>query len=93
MLDGLDLERVDDIGAARFILNTGPWGWDENVERYEDDAASRARAATCRWSAPIPISSCIIVGRRAICAGAMAQRYEALGGRVRWHGKPYPGGL
>jgi ribonucleotide monophosphatase NagD (HAD superfamily) len=25
-----------------------------------------------------------------ICAGALAQRYEALGGRVRWHGKPYP---
>jgi ribonucleotide monophosphatase NagD (HAD superfamily) len=29
-------------------------------------------------------------GRAAICAGALAQRYEALGGRVRWHGKPYP---
>jgi HAD superfamily hydrolase (TIGR01450 family) len=28
-------------------------------------------------------------GRRAICAGAVAQRYEALGGRVRWHGKPF----
>jgi len=31
------------------------------------------------------------LGRRAICAGAIAQRYEALGGKVRWHGKPYPG--
>jgi ribonucleotide monophosphatase NagD (HAD superfamily) len=29
-------------------------------------------------------------GRRSICAGAVALRYEALGGRVRWHGKPYP---
>jgi ribonucleotide monophosphatase NagD (HAD superfamily) len=29
-------------------------------------------------------------GRPAICAGALAQRYEALGGHVRWHGKPYP---
>ncbi len=24
-----------------------------------------------------------------ICAGTLAQRYEALGGRVRWHGKPF----
>jgi ribonucleotide monophosphatase NagD (HAD superfamily) len=29
-------------------------------------------------------------GRRIICAGALAQRYETLGGRVRWHGKPFP---
>ena len=28
-------------------------------------------------------------GRRIICAGALAQRYEELGGRVRWHGKPF----
>jgi ribonucleotide monophosphatase NagD (HAD superfamily) len=28
-------------------------------------------------------------GRRMFCAGALAQRYEALGGRVRWHGKPF----
>src|SRR5436305_187097 len=27
---------------------------------------------------------------RLIAAGTLAQRYEALGGRVRWHGKPYP---
>jgi ribonucleotide monophosphatase NagD (HAD superfamily) len=26
---------------------------------------------------------------RAICAGALAQRYEEMGGRVRWHGKPF----
>ena len=25
-----------------------------------------------------------------ICAGAIAERYEALGGAVHWHGKPYP---
>jgi ribonucleotide monophosphatase NagD (HAD superfamily) len=28
-------------------------------------------------------------GRPALCAGALAQRYEELGGTVRWHGKPY----
>ena len=30
-------------------------------------------------------------GRRALCAGGLAQHYEReLGGDVRWHGKPYP---
>src|SRR5262249_62073081 len=29
-------------------------------------------------------------GKREICAGALAERYEALGGEVRYHGKPYP---
>jgi ribonucleotide monophosphatase NagD (HAD superfamily) len=29
-------------------------------------------------------------GRPALCAGALAEHYERIGGRVRWHGKPYP---
>lgn len=29
-------------------------------------------------------------GQVMICAGALADAYEALGGRVVWHGKPYP---
>ncbi len=28
-------------------------------------------------------------GRRIICAGMLALRYEELGGRVSWHGKPF----
>jgi ribonucleotide monophosphatase NagD (HAD superfamily) len=28
-------------------------------------------------------------GRAALCAGAIAEQYEAMGGRVRWHGKPH----
>ena len=27
--------------------------------------------------------------RLALCAGALAEEYERLGGRVRWHGKPH----
>jgi ribonucleotide monophosphatase NagD (HAD superfamily) len=29
-------------------------------------------------------------GRLMICAGTLADRYEQLGGRVAWHGKPHP---
>ena len=32
----------------------------------------------------------IHAGAREICAGALAARYEALGGTVRYHGKPHP---
>jgi ribonucleotide monophosphatase NagD (HAD superfamily) len=28
-------------------------------------------------------------GRPALCAGAIAEQYEAMGGKVRWHGKPH----
>ena len=90
VLDGLDLKRVDDVGDAQFIHNTGPWGWDESVERYED----MLQAARRRDLPMVCANPDLVVhhlGRRAICAGAIAQRYEALGGKVRWHGKPYPG--
>ena len=29
MLEGIGLRPVAEIGEAEFILNTGPWGWDE----------------------------------------------------------------
>ena len=30
------------------------------------------------------------MGETVVCAGALADRYEAMGGRVAWYGKPYP---
>jgi HAD superfamily hydrolase (TIGR01459 family) len=88
VLDGLDLRRVEDIDDAEFIFNTGPWGWDEDVARYED----MLQAARRRNLPMVCANPDIVVhhqGRRAICAGAIAQRYETLGGEVRWHGKPF----
>jgi HAD superfamily hydrolase (TIGR01459 family) len=86
---GLDLDRVREIDDASFIFNVGPWGWDEGVERYEEMLQSALR----RQLPMVCANPDIVVhhlGRRAICAGAIAQRYEAIGGTVRWHGKPYP---
>ena len=88
VLDGLDLTRVEDMAAAEFVFNTGPWGWDEDVARYEE-MLGHAR----RRNLPMVCANPDLVvhhqGRRAICAGAIAQRYEAMGGTVRWHGKPF----
>ncbi len=88
VLDGLDVERVEDVDGAEFVFNTGPWGWDEDVVRYETMLQSARRR-----DLPMVCANPDLVvhhqGRRAICAGAIAQRYEELGGKVRWHGKPF----
>ena len=90
MLEGIDIERVADIAGAEFILNTGPaLGWEETVADYEK-LLQAARARDVPMVCANPDLVVIHEGRPAICAGALAQRYEALGGRVRWHGKPYP---
>jgi HAD superfamily hydrolase (TIGR01459 family) len=89
MLADLGLTRVDDIERAEFILNTGPWGWEATVEAYEA-MLQRAYARNLPMVCANPDLVVMHSGRRAICAGAIAERYEALGGHVRWHGKPLP---
>jgi HAD superfamily hydrolase (TIGR01459 family) len=86
--DGLDLEPVDQVESADFILNTGPWG-EASVADFEDvlrrGAASRVPMACVNPDLVVQLGA-----RLYICAGALAKRYEELGGTVRWHGKPYP---
>jgi HAD superfamily hydrolase (TIGR01459 family) len=90
MVEGIDIERVTAIAAAEFILNTGPaLGWEETVGDYET-LLQAARAGEVPMVCANPDLVVIHEGRPAICAGALAERYEALGGYVRWHGKPYP---
>lgn len=88
MLDGLDIERIAEVGNAEFLLAVGPAGWEDSVAPYEAMlAAARAR------DLPMVCANADLVvihqGQRSLCAGAIAERYEAMGGRVRWHGKPY----
>ncbi len=88
MLEALGLERVSEIAAADFILNTGPWGWEENAALYE----AVMQGGSKRGVPMVCANPDLVVrhgGRLAICAGTLAQRYEALGGTVRWHGKPF----
>jgi HAD superfamily hydrolase (TIGR01459 family) len=89
MLAGIDLERTPAIDQAEFILNTGPSEWDETVAQYEPLLVA-ARIRDLPMICANPDLVVIHEGHRSICAGAVAQRYEAMGGRVRWHGKPFP---
>jgi HAD superfamily hydrolase (TIGR01459 family) len=89
MRDGLDLDFVDTIAEADFILNTGPAEWDDTLETY----APVLRAAREHGLPMVCANPDLIVvhdGKPALCAGALAEEYERLGGVVRWHGKPYP---
>jgi HAD superfamily hydrolase (TIGR01459 family) len=89
MREGLDLDWVDTAETADFILNTGPAEWEDTHEDYAP-VLRAARACDLPMVCANPDLVVIHGGRAALCAGAIAEQYEALGGRVRWHGKPYP---
>jgi HAD superfamily hydrolase (TIGR01459 family) len=89
MREGLELSFVDAPEDADFILNTGPAQWHDTIETY----APALRAACGRGLPMVCANPDLVVihgGKPALCAGALAEHYEAIGGRVRWHGKPHP---
>jgi HAD superfamily hydrolase (TIGR01459 family) len=86
--EGLDLEFVETAEEAQFVLNTGPAGWDDQLEDYEP----LLQVALDRNLPMVCANPDIVVmhgSRLALCAGALAKWYEETGGRVRWHGKPF----
>lgn len=89
MREGLDLDFVDALADADFILNTGILDDHDTVETYRaflDEGLKRGLPMICA-------NPDLIVMRGAameICAGALALDYEQKGGKVRWHGKPHP---
>ncbi|MDP7670030.1 MAG: TIGR01459 family HAD-type hydrolase [Alphaproteobacteria bacterium] len=90
MLEGLSLQEVETLAEAEFILNTGPWDDGAMVADYEDILSEGARAKVPMICSN-PDLEVIRGGVRMICAGALARRYEELGGEVRHHGKPDKG--
>jgi HAD superfamily hydrolase (TIGR01459 family) len=92
LLDGLELSLVAAPGQADFILNTGPDDIRDPTDTvpYEPDlaaAASRVLPMVCAN----PDLEVIRGGKRVICAGALALRYQELGGgEIAWVGKPDP---
>ena len=88
ILEGLDLDPVGDVGAADFILVTGPSGDREGEAASYDPLLDAALARRLPMVCANPDREVIRGGHRQICAGAIAERYERRGGEVRWHGKP-----
>ncbi len=91
VIEGLDLEQVATPGEATFVLNTGP---DDHraptdVAVFEDVLQDCARHGLPMICAN-PDLEVIRGGVRVICAGALAERYQQMGGAVRSLGKPDP---
>jgi HAD superfamily hydrolase (TIGR01459 family) len=89
MLAGVDATPVDDPVRADFILVTGTETGQEEIAEFDPllgPAAARGVPLVCA-------NPDLLVHRGGVaelCAGSIAQRYEALGGMVVWFGKPYP---
>jgi HAD superfamily hydrolase (TIGR01459 family) len=88
MLDGLKAISVDTVAGADFLLVCGPPRPGDVIEDYETvlgDAAASGLPMVCAN----PDLVVHRLGEVEICAGTIAERYAALGGDVRWHGKPH----
>jgi HAD superfamily hydrolase (TIGR01459 family) len=88
MREGLDYEFVGELDQADFLLNTGAHMSSSTLADYAptlEAAAARRLPMVCAN----PDLEVIRGGKREICAGLLAQRYEDLGGPVRYHGKPH----
>lgn len=88
VLEGLSFGRADALAAADFIIDIGTFRRSDTVADYQELLGEGARRG-------LPMVCCnpdleVLRGEeRELCAGALALRYEALGGDVFWHGKPY----
>ena len=87
--EGLDFEIVGQPQDADFVLNTGILDTADTVEDYADLLAD-SRALDLPMVCANPDLMVMVGDTPSICAGALAGRYEELGGLVTYHGKPYP---
>ncbi len=85
-LEGQDLEEVDLLDDAEFVLLSGTSGADASI--YDE----MLRAAAARNLPMLCLNRDMVSvdpnGRLIDCSGKVAQRYESFGGKVRYHGKP-----
>ena len=86
---GLPLDFVDRPDQADFVLVTGTRNYGDALEEYEETLQACV-AANLVMVCANPDIGVLHNGRYEICAGSHAERYEMLGGSVRYYGKPYP---
>lgn len=68
---------------------TGLDEWRDDLDEYRGQLAELVRSGVIMHCLN-PDRIVIHCGRREACAGALADIYEELGGKVIWYGKPYP---
>ena len=89
MLAGIGGVRAPDVDSADYVINTGvAFGESVDTVMPELEAAARKKLPMICANPDLVV---VYNGKTEICAGALAKRYEELGGAVRYHGKPFPG--
>jgi HAD superfamily hydrolase (TIGR01459 family) len=88
---GLDITRVDDPADATFVLNAGPdYLVDPAAAAEWDPILARCAEHRLPMICANPDLEVIRDGVRVLCAGALAVRYQEMGGDARMLGKPDP---
>ncbi len=89
VFDDTNLEIVGEVSNAEFIVNTGPSELTHQVAEYQAllDAGIAANLPMVCANPDIVV---LRAGNPVVCAGAIAARYLAMGGRVAYRGKPDP---
>jgi HAD superfamily hydrolase (TIGR01459 family) len=89
LVEGLEIEMVDKVESADFLLNTGLY--DDETEGLADYAGRLSTAA--ERELPMVCANpdlTVMRGEKTVlCAGSLAMAYEEMGGDVRYHGKPH----
>jgi len=88
ILPGTGFTRVDEVAQADWILNAGLAKEFDPVDIYEERLATGAARGLAMVCAN-PDHAVYELGRLKLHAGSLAARYEALGGKVHYHGKPH----
>ena len=91
LLDGLPFDRVPERANCDFILNTGLFDDETETEADYAEFLAEAKSLDIPMICANPDRVVLRGDRRIPCAGAVAAAYEAIGGPVRYHGKPDAG--
>jgi HAD superfamily hydrolase (TIGR01459 family) len=90
LFDDLSINRQESLNDADFIINTGMAQQDCKATDFDDlfkEAAEKELLMLCANPDKI-----VMVGDQTmLCAGSFALRYEELGGKTHYFGKPYEG--
>ncbi|XP_065620069.1 uncharacterized protein LOC112040886 isoform X1 [Quercus suber] len=94
-LEGLDLQVVEDVGEAEFVLvhGTEAMGTPSGTAipmKLEDLEKTLEHCSAKRIPMVVANPDFVTVEARALCVmpGTLAAKYEKLGGEVKWMGKP-----
>ena len=88
IVEGLDIELVDDVNEAEFMIISGSDAPEKSIEDYEPALRKAARKRLKALCAN-PDSQAITAMGAVMGPGTIAQRYKDFGGVVHYIGKPH----